>query len=82
MHILLLSCFKATQLIEKDKEGGLSVIKKMQLSVHKSMCKACALYEVQSDILDQAIQKISDRTINEQSVDDLKKSILTKIEER
>ena len=44
----MLSCKKATALIEMRSITRLSFKEKVQLSLHKSMCDACTAYEKQS----------------------------------
>lgn len=58
-HILFLSCLKATELIEKKFHFKLSFKEQLQLKVHKSMCKACRLYELHSEIIEQGIARHS-----------------------
>jgi hypothetical protein len=55
MHMLFLSCMRATELIEKKIHFKLSFKDKFQLKMHKSMCNACSLYEKQSDVLNEAL---------------------------
>jgi hypothetical protein len=57
MRFLLLSCLKATELIEKKLYTKLSISEKIRLSLHKSMCNACRRYENQSKLIDSAIEK-------------------------
>lgn len=57
LNILLLSCKKATELIEKNEITPLSKKEKLQLRIHTSMCKACRSYEKQSDILEKALSE-------------------------
>lgn len=57
MNMLMLSCKKATTLIEKKSLIGLSFKEKVQLKMHKSMCDACSNYEKQSLKLDDLLQK-------------------------
>ncbi len=66
MNILMLSCRKATELIEKKALIGLSRREKIQLSLHKSMCDACTAYEKQSKLLDEFLYRYihSDREEN------------------
>lgn len=52
MHILFLSCFKATELIEKNFHVKLSIKEKLQLKMHKMMCNACTNYEKHSIIIE------------------------------
>lgn len=55
MKILVNSCKKTTELIDKQAIVPLSVKEKMQLQMHKSMCKTCNAYEHQSKFLDKVI---------------------------
>lgn len=56
MHILILSCKKATELIEKKLFIGINTREKVQLYVHKSMCDACKKYAHQSQELDTMLK--------------------------
>ena len=56
MHILLLSCSKATELMEKKFHFKLSATEKIQLELHKLMCDACKRYEKQSEIIEEGIK--------------------------
>lgn len=57
MHTLMLSCLKATELIEKQFVVKLSTSEKIRLAMHKSMCAACKNYEKQSQFIDKALSK-------------------------
>ncbi len=57
MHILFLSCLKATELLEKKLHFKLSIKEKLQLRIHKSMCEACGNYQKQSILIEKAIAK-------------------------
>ena len=52
MHVLFLSCLKATELIEKRSHFQLSFIESIQLRFHKMMCEACRMYESHSYFID------------------------------
>lgn len=56
MHILFLSCLKASELIEKKFHFKLSFRERLQLKMHKMMCSACTMYEKQSAILEKSIE--------------------------
>ena len=58
MNILMLSCKKATELIEKRLVTKLSAIEKIQLKMHTAVCSQCSTYEKQSDIIEKSIAKI------------------------
>lgn len=55
IHLILLSCKKATELIEKKSLFGLSWIEKTQLRLHTNVCDGCTIYQQQSLLLDEAI---------------------------
>lgn len=57
MHFFLLSCRKATSLIEKKSVTRLSLKEKIGLSMHKKICDACRAYEKQSNTLDKLIKE-------------------------
>lgn len=69
MHILFLSCMKATELLEKKLYFPLSIRKKMQLSMHKSMCKACTNYQKQNVLIEKAIEKMENFENKQTGVD-------------
>ena len=51
----MLSCKKATELIEKKLLVDISFKEKIQLGMHKSMCEACTAYEKQSRKMDELL---------------------------
>lgn len=57
MQWIMLSCKKATELIEKKLLTTLSFREKVQLKMHKSLCDACTAYEKQSKLMDQLLSK-------------------------
>ncbi len=56
IHILFLSCLKASEFIEKQIHFKLSITERLQLQIHKMMCSACTLYEKQSLFLEKQIE--------------------------
>lgn len=48
IHLLVLSCKKATFLIEKSQAKPLGFIDRMQLSIHLKLCDGCLRYQKQS----------------------------------
>ncbi len=80
MHLLFLSCLKATELIEKKFHFKLSWTEKMQLKAHKMMCSACGTYEKQSTLIEQGISKVNKKEFTESDLDQLKKLINQKLE--
>jgi len=77
---MFLSCLKATELIEKKLHFKLSFREKLQLKVHKSMCKACSNYEKQNFLIDEAIAKHVDTEELDLDLGNFKKSTIEKLE--
>jgi hypothetical protein len=82
MHILFLSCLKATELIEKKLSFKLSFSEILQLKFHKMMCDSCKQYEKHSIILDKALSGTVNAEENSLDLSNLKKEILNRIEEK
>ena len=80
MHILFLSCLKATELIEKKLHFKLSITEKLQLRMHKSMCDACTMYEKQSIVLEKGLSSLKEDDPDQNELEQLKKIIIQKLE--
>ncbi len=81
MHILFLSCRKATELIDKKLYFKLNFREKIQLAMHKTMCNACRRYEKQGLLIEHGIMtQTKDRTFTI-NTEELKKNIEKKLEE-
>jgi len=87
MTYLMLSCWKATELIEKKIGFSLNPMEKTQLFLHTSMCNACRNYEKQSKSLDQILYKFlgkeenpHDHPVHTPASDDLKQKIISNLE--
>lgn len=52
---LMISCTKATELVEKNSLFGLSLIELLELRIHNYICKGCKLYEKQSMLIDNML---------------------------
>lgn len=66
IHIFVLSCEKATFLIEKQLHTSLSPLEKLQLRVHLSLCKYCTAYKHKAVFLDKLMA--DKRTIDENNL--------------
>jgi hypothetical protein len=66
MNLIILSCKKATLLVEKREVKPLSFFEKIQLTMHTSMCDACRAYEKQSQTINKAISQWFDATKNKE----------------
>lgn len=63
---MMLSCKKATELVEKQNVGKLKTVESFQLKLHLSMCKFCNDYSKKS----QSINKLLDSFFNNKKVED------------
>jgi anti-sigma factor RsiW len=83
MNVLMLSCRKASELIDKRSLAKLSTKEKVMLHMHTSMCDACAAYQKQSRAIDGLLHKHlhhTDEAIPPQVVNDkLKDKIISKL---
>lgn len=82
---MMLSCEKATELIEKKHHKNLSFNEQFQLKLHTSMCNACKSYEKQSKVIESALNMLSkeeatSNKIDENQVKSLEKKIIDKLE--
>ena len=82
MNVLVLSCKKASGLIEKKLHFPLSPIEKLQLMIHTSMCDACRKHQKQSVELDSMLKhhitfdSKSKYSMSEKLSDDFKNQII------
>ena len=56
-HFFVLSCLKATMLIEKSNVLPLSFTQKVQLKLHTTICDKCNTYQKQSQLIDSILKK-------------------------
>lgn len=83
----MISCDKATELVEKKSSIGISLIELIQLRFHNLICKGCKIYETQSKLIDNYLKKNSEQSnvistnelINNISNEKLKEKILNNI---
>ena len=78
-NIFFLSCYKATELIEKKLNFRLSAKERMMLKMHKMMCSACTLYEKQSTFLEQGLSGKPDKEYSQEEIRKLKIDISKKL---
>ncbi len=77
MNILLLSCQKATELLEKKLHVKLSFLERLQMKLHIGMCDACKSYEKQNIELESLLKNqnkeiLSDISLSDEFKDTLK----------
>lgn len=83
MSLLMLSCHKATELVEKKIYFRLSVFERMKLLFHTRNCEVCHHYQKQSMWLDKVLKHFLARdtnTIRPALPADLQSKIIRKIE--
>ncbi|NCP90107.1 MAG: hypothetical protein GW827_07645 [Flavobacteriales bacterium] len=82
MYKMVNSCKKTTELIDKQTLTSLSIKERLQLYIHKSMCKTCTAYEQQSKFIDNAVWRwISNKTKpNIEESNNRKKKILQELD--
>lgn len=76
----MITCKKATEMIERNNSNDLSMGELMKLKLHLFLCKACKIYENQSKQIDTFLKKYL--TDSKASIDSkqIKETIITKIE--
>jgi hypothetical protein len=81
----MISCRKASELVEKNNFEPLNFGDKMKLKIHTSMCKACTAYGKQSQQLDQLLNEHfgehSSKFIKQTNNEELKTKIISEIEQ-
>lgn len=78
---ILLSCKKASELVEKKQDKKISIVESLQLKLHLWICTACAIYEKQSKALETLLRKISSTPKIEKLSEESKQNIFKKLEE-
>lgn len=81
MNVLMLSCRKATELMEKKLDKQLSATETLQLKLHTSMCRACSEYQSHQQMIDAAMKDECDQLPEEsEECEELKMRILKDLE--
>lgn len=82
MNWMMLSCKKATELIEKKSLFDLSAKEKIMLKLHTSMCDGCYAYQKQSKLIDELLQHhITTFSPNDTEMENLENRIIYKLRE-
>lgn len=88
MNILMLSCKKSSELIEKKLFSKLTLIEKIQLTMHTSMCDVCKSWKKQSEELDHSLKNHfhyhppKDESKQESLSEEVKQAIIRKVEDQ
>lgn len=79
----MLSCKKASELIDKKSVVNLSMKENVMLHMHTAMCDGCKAYQKQSKILDELlnrhIHKIDETQVPLITNNELKQQIISKL---
>jgi hypothetical protein len=57
MNSFMISCHKATFLVEKRDTEGLTLAENFSLGIHTILCEACKRYEKQSRLLEVLLKR-------------------------
>ena len=83
MNRMMLSCKKATELVEKKTVLGLSWSENIQLKMHLTMCSVSRKSESQSRIIDFFLEQINSKNpLNKMLPKEVKDKIITEIEKK
>jgi hypothetical protein len=56
----MLNCKRATEMVLKKQSVKLSLMERLNLFIHLSMCRFCSLFEKQNALIDAGVQKLDD----------------------
>ncbi len=79
MNAMMLSCVKATELMEMKQHVPLGFIKTMQLHMHTAMCSGCRNYMKHTRLISELLQKEFSVVPVIENTDDLEAAIIQKI---
>lgn len=84
IHLFVLSCEKATFLIEKQLHTSLSPLERLQLRIHLSLCNYCRAYKDKAIFLDKLLSDertmyAGNRQFTEQEISSLKEKFKSAI---
>jgi len=79
MNAMMLSCVKATELMEMKEHAPLGLLKTMQLHMHTAMCSGCRNYMKHTKLINELLQKKFSAVPVTENTDDLEAAIISKI---
>ncbi len=79
MNAMVLSCVKATELMEMKEDVPLGIIKTIQLHMHTAMCSGCRNYMMQSRLINELLQKNYTKATDIENTDELEAKIISKV---
>lgn len=79
MNTMMLSCVKATLLMEMKEHVPLGFLKTIQLHMHTAMCSGCRNYMSQSQLINELLQKKFSVVPAVEDTDELEATIIAKL---
>lgn len=79
MNAIMLSCIKATELMEMNELVPLSLINKMQLRAHVAMCSGCNNYRKQTKLINKLLNKNFTSMASKHDTGELEADIIKKL---
>ena len=86
-HLIVLSCQRASLLIEKEQYKPLSFIAKAQLNLHLKICSKCLIYQKQSILINSVLTLkhqpiINQYVLSDEAKDRLLRNLNDKLKEK
>ncbi len=79
MNTMMLSCVKATELMEMKEHVSLGFMRNIQLQMHTAMCSGCRNYMRQSKLINELLRKKFGAPPIIDNTDTLEVAIISKI---
>ena len=80
MNVMMLSCVKATELMEMKEHVRLGLVKTMQLHMHTAMCSGCRNYMKQTKLIDKLLRRAFETALVVADTDELEAAIISKLQ--
>ncbi len=79
MNAIMLSCVKATELMEMKEHVPLGLVKTIQLHMHAAMCSGCRNYMKQSKLINELLRRTFETAPVAADTDELEAAIISKL---
>ncbi len=80
MNVMMLSCVKATELMEMKEHVPLRLVKTMQLHMHTAMCSGCRNYMKQTKLIDELLRRTFETAPVVADTNELEAAIISKLQ--
>ncbi len=80
MNAMMLSCVKATELMEMKEHVPLGLVKTMQLHMHTAMCSGCRNYMKQTKLIDELLRRTFETAPVVADTNELEAAIISKLQ--